>query len=95
MVLKPQTILNRLEALDAFRRPERFEKYLLACEADARGRTGLEEREYPQADFFRKALELANNIDIRTLTGQGLAGEKMAQAVRQQRLAALKNMKTH
>ena len=91
MELRPQTILKRLESLDAFRRPERFEKYLLACEADARGRTGLEEREYPQADYFRNALKLANNIDTRKLTGQGLEGEAMAQAVRQQRLAALEN----
>lgn len=95
MELKPRTILNRLETLDAFRRPDRFEKFLLACEADARGRTGLEEREYPQAGFFRNALELAKDVDTRALSGQGLAGEAMALAVRQQRLAALKKMKTH
>ena len=95
MELKPRTILNRLETIDAFRRPDRFEKFLLACEADARGRTGLEEREYPQAAFFRNALELAKNVDTHVLTGQGLAGEAMAQAIRQQRLSALKKMKAH
>lgn len=91
--LKPRTILKRLEALDAFRRPERFEKFLLACEADAHGRTGLEECEYPQAAYFRDALALTNNIDIQSLTSQGLEGEEMAQAVRQKRLAALGKLK--
>ena len=94
MELKPSTLLKKLESLDAFRRPERFEKFLLACEADARGRTGLENREYVQADYFRNALKLAKNIDIRPLKEQGLSGEAMAQAVRQKRLVALKNMNT-
>jgi len=92
MQLKPQTILKKLESLDAFRRPERFEKYLLACEADARGRTGLEDREYPQAHYFRNAFKLADDIDTRALTGKGLDGEAMAQAVRKERLAALENL---
>lgn len=51
--LRPQTLLKLLESLDAFRRPERVDKFLLACEADARGRTGLEEREYPQSAYFK------------------------------------------
>ena len=35
-------MLEFMERADAFRRPERFAQALLACEADARGRTGLE-----------------------------------------------------
>ena len=42
--LRPQTVLELLEKTDAFRRPERFAELMLACEADARGRAGLEER---------------------------------------------------
>jgi tRNA nucleotidyltransferase (CCA-adding enzyme) len=94
MELKPATLLKKLETLDVFRRPERFAKFLLACEADARGRTGFEDREYPQADYFRNALKLANNIDTRPLIEQGLSGEAMAQAVRKKRLIALKNKDT-
>ena len=41
---------------DALRRPERFEQFLLACESDARGRKGLEQRAYPQAEWLRAAL---------------------------------------
>jgi tRNA nucleotidyltransferase (CCA-adding enzyme) len=35
--LRDNTLLELLERLDAFRRPARFEQWVLACEADARG----------------------------------------------------------
>ena len=54
--LRPETILKVLERGDAFRRPDRFEQLLLTCEADARGRSGLENRSYEQANYFRGAL---------------------------------------
>jgi tRNA nucleotidyltransferase (CCA-adding enzyme) len=52
--LRATTVLEMLEACDALRRPERFAELLLACEADARGRTGLEQREYPQRDYLAR-----------------------------------------
>ena len=54
--LKPKTLLKVLLSLDSLRKPERFEYFLLACEADARGRTGFEQQAYPQASFLRGAL---------------------------------------
>jgi len=61
--LKPSTLLKLLETLDAIRRPERLDKFLLTCEADARGRTGLEERDYPQRQYLLRALQVATSID--------------------------------
>ena len=63
MELRPKTILKVLEKADAFRRPDRFERFLLTCEADARGRGGLEDRDYPQAEYFRGAFNAAASID--------------------------------
>jgi tRNA nucleotidyltransferase (CCA-adding enzyme) len=57
--LKAQTILEILERADAFRRPERFAQALLACEADSRGRTGLEHEAYPQRDYLQAARDAA------------------------------------
>ena len=51
--LKPKTILEFMERADAFRRPERFDQALLACEADSRGRAGLEAEPYPQRDYLQ------------------------------------------
>lgn len=62
--LKPATLLKLFEGLDAFRRPDRFEKFLLVCEADARGRTGFEERAYPQADYMRAAFAEISGISV-------------------------------
>lgn len=87
--LKPATVLKKLEQLDAFRRPERFEDFLLACLADVRGRTGFEQREYPQADFMRLALETAKNIDMQPIKEMELKGEAMARAIRKARTTAI------
>lgn len=61
--LKPTTLLRTLEALDALRRPQRFEQFLQVCEADFRGRLGFQEKSYPQADRFRLALQAARQVD--------------------------------
>jgi tRNA nucleotidyltransferase (CCA-adding enzyme) len=65
--LRPDTTLRLLEALDAFRRPEQMQQFLLVCEADARGRPGFEDMAYPQAERLRQALRAALSIDIKTL----------------------------
>jgi tRNA nucleotidyltransferase (CCA-adding enzyme) len=89
MELRPKTLLKVLQSVDAFRKPERFERFLLACEADARGRQGLEDRPYPQAERFRVAHRAAMGIEVRSLVKQGLQGKAFADAIRQLRLQAI------
>ena len=76
--LKPTTLLKLLESLDAIRRPERLQKFLLACEADARGRTGLEERDYPQGQYLLTVLDAATSIDIPALLARQPQGDPKA-----------------
>lgn len=76
--LKPATVLKLLESLDAFRRPERLDKFLLACEADARGRTGLETRDYPQNVYLKTLLLSASAIDSRAVLAASRAEPKAA-----------------
>jgi len=87
--MRAETILKKLESMDAFRKPERFNKFLICCEADARGRTGFENRTYPQADYFKNALNAANDINTDSLKQQGLRGKAMANAIRIERLNAI------
>ena len=87
--LRPQTLLNTLLGLDALRKPQRFEQFLLACEADARGRLGLENRDYPQADLLRRVHQAAAAVQARPLVQQGLSGLALAEALRRERLAAI------
>jgi len=84
--LKPGTIVEALEKLDAFRKPERFEKFLLASEADAHGRTGYENQYFEQSDFFRKAFRAANNVDVTALREQGFENLELANKIREERI---------
>ncbi len=92
--LKPATILKVLQSNDAFRRPERFEQFLLCCEADARGRTGFESRLYPQADFFRNALKAAQAVDITIIQQSGFSGKEFGDEVNRMRLQNLLQLKS-
>nr|WP_010133389.1 multifunctional CCA addition/repair protein [Microbulbifer agarilyticus] len=91
--LRPQTLLKLLRALDALRKPERFEQFLESCEADARGRLGLEDREYPQVDYLRAARAAAAQVDPQTLIAQGFAGAELGKALDQARVQALTQLK--
>ena len=61
--LRPATVLRLLTGLDAIRRPQRFERFLTACLADARGRTGFEHCEYPQNKYLERMLKAVNSVD--------------------------------
>jgi len=61
--LRPKTVVTILERCDVFRRPERFEELLGACEADYRGRLGFESRAFPQSQSWRHATAAARAVD--------------------------------
>jgi tRNA nucleotidyltransferase (CCA-adding enzyme) len=86
--LRDDTVVRVLEKTDAFRRPERFSQFLLACEADARGRTRFEHRDYPQAGWLREALASAAAIDSAAIAAQHEAGQ-IPDAIRRARIAAV------
>ena len=92
MEMRPSKLLETLERLDAFRRPQRFAHFLLACEADYRGRLGLEKRPYPQAALLRNALQAALQVDLTEPLSSGLKGAAFARALREKRLLAIKEL---
>ena len=92
--LRDTTVLEVLEAADAFRRPERFDKLLLACEADARGRgPELRAQSYPQAQSFRDCFRAAAAVKLDVDVMQQLAGPAIAQALRVARVAAIRDVR--
>ena len=92
--LKPETLLKLFKTFDIYRRPERFEQFLGACEADARGRTGLENEPYPQADYLRAAAQAARSANVEALMARGLEGAELGKALEQERKKALADFKT-
>jgi tRNA nucleotidyltransferase (CCA-adding enzyme) len=91
--MRADTIVKTLEACDALRRPERFADFLLACEADARGRTGLEAREYPQRAFFARARDAVAAVALSAAERTGLSGEQIGQELRRRRVAIVEALK--
>ncbi|MGN6829958.1 multifunctional CCA addition/repair protein [Paucibacter sp. M5-1] len=89
----PEARLRLLERCDAWRRPERFEQLLLACECDARGRLGLEDRPYPQRPLLQRDLQTLQALDLGAVSAAALAagktGPAIGRAVQAARLQAL------
>lgn len=91
--LKASTLLELLQSFDIYRRPQRFEEFIAACEMDARGRKGFEERSYPQADYLRGAAAAARAVAVQPLLEKGFKGPELGEAIKRERLRALKAYK--
>ena len=87
--LRPATVLELFERLDSFRRQDRLQRFLLACEADKRGRLGLADLPYPQAEFLHAAHAAARAIEAAPFVAQGIAGPKIGEAMRAARQRAI------
>ncbi len=90
--LTPKTIVKVLERTDSFRKKDRFEQFLIACEADFRGRTGFETRPYPQADIMRKAQAACETISIKEIISEGYHGKQVGEEIHRQRVSRVKHM---
>jgi tRNA nucleotidyltransferase (CCA-adding enzyme) len=87
--LRPNTVLELFEKLDAFRQPKRLPLFLLACAADKRGRLGMSETDYPQARYLTALFDKALEPKAQPLLDQGLSGTQLGAALRQARLEAV------
>lgn len=85
---RPGTVLGLLERCDGFRKRERFVELMDVCQADLRGRTGLEDVDYPQRKLLLDALDAARAAS-RPETTEGLDGPAIAALVKRQRLEAV------
>jgi tRNA nucleotidyltransferase (CCA-adding enzyme) len=85
-------VLRLLERCDALRRPQRFAQLLLACECDARGRTGFEQAPYPPRERLARALDVVRAVDTAAVAaspGAPPPGPALGAAIRAARERAL------
>ena len=87
--LRAETIIKLFQSADAWRRPERFTHLLQACACDARGRTGHEQDDYPQADYLLRLLAVARAVDAGKIAQQCPDSNSIAAAVQQARIGAI------
>ena len=94
LALQPTAQLRLLERCDALRRPARFADLLLACECDARGRLGLQQRDYPQRQRLLQALAFARGVDTAAVAQRfaalGQAVPQIGEAIHAARVEALR-----
>ena len=91
--LRSGTLLKLLLNLDALRRADRFEQFLLVCEADCHGRLGREYEPYPQADYLRAALHNLQQIDYGQIAQQRSPSENVAELIKREQLRVLSAFK--
>ncbi len=88
--LKASTLTDMLSALGAFKiSNSTLFDFVLACEADSKGRTGLENKPYPQANYLIKAAEASRDIDTSAILKGELQGPKIGEAIRRLRISAV------
>jgi tRNA nucleotidyltransferase (CCA-adding enzyme) len=90
--LRPATVVDTLEGMDAFRRPERVDLFITACEADFHGRPGSEDKPYPQAGLFRSAFAAARTVDTSSIAAAGGHGPDIGARIREARIDAVRQV---
>jgi len=88
--VKAKTLLKVLNLTDAYRRPERFAQFLLACTADSHGRPGYEDYDYQQAPFFALIRDKTANVDVQAIIKAGFENEQISNELHQRRLVIIK-----
>ena len=93
--LKPETIVNLLKGVGALKSRDRLEDFILCCEADARGRTGFEDREYPSSNYLRAAVDAISDISVADLVEAGIDGAEIGRQLHLRRTARMTELKQH
>lgn len=92
MQLRPDTIVRLFNSCDVWRKPERFLRILEACTSDARGRTGHEQDEYPQAAYLLGMLKAAQAVNAGEIAQQCEDKNLISDKVKQARVKAVEAM---
>ena len=87
--LRAATITDMLAALGAYKPVNKLSEFLLACEADAKGRTGFEHAPYPQAELLSEAAKAAASVDTSPILNGELKGAQIGEAIRRLRIKAV------
>ena len=90
--LRASTLTDVLGMLGAFKADNTLPEFLLACEADARGRTGFEHAPYPQAALIQRAAKAAASVDTSAIVTSELQGPQIGEAIRRLRIEAVEEV---
>jgi len=87
--LRDATVHELLQRCDAFRKPARIKRLALVCEADKRGRLGLQDQPYPQGAELQRLHAAALAVNARDIAREGMDGPQVGEALRNARIRAI------
>jgi tRNA nucleotidyltransferase (CCA-adding enzyme) len=87
--LKASTLHDLIARCDGFRKPERIAQLGLVCEADKRGRLGLENNPYPSRALLNQLHAAAMSVTFKDINSEGLQGPQISEALRRARIKAI------
>ena len=88
--VKAKTLLKVLNLTDAFRKPDRFQQFLLACIADSHGRPGFENYDYQQAPYLSSLRNKAATVDVQKIIKDGYENEQISVELHRRRITVIK-----
>ena len=87
--MKASTVQDLIARCDGFRKPERIDQLGLVCEADKRGRLGLQDSSYPSRALLNKLHAAAMSITFKDIDSTGLQGPQISEGMRRARITAI------
>ena len=93
--LRSETVITLFNRFDVWRKPQRFQEFLQVCLADTRGRTGFENKDYPQIDYINQLLQVANEVDVQQVIADGFEKQEIRNELTKRRILAVKQTKAN
>ena len=93
--LRAETVITLFNRFDVWRKPQRFQEFLQVCLADTRGRTGFENKDYPQINYLNQLLQAANEVDVQQVIADGFEKQEIRNELTKRRILAVKQTKAN
>lgn len=93
--LRAETVITLFNRFNVWRKPQRFQEFLQVCLADTRGRTGFENKDYPQIDYINQLLHAANEVDVQQVIADGFEKQEIRNELTKRRILAVKQTKAN
>ncbi|TPH25488.1 multifunctional CCA addition/repair protein [Haemophilus haemolyticus] len=93
--LRAETVITLFNRFDVWRKPQRFQEFLQVCLADTRGRSGFENKDYPQIDYINQLLHSANEVDVQQVIADGFEKQEIRNELMKRRILAVKQTKAN
>ncbi|MBT6692946.1 MAG: multifunctional CCA addition/repair protein [Porticoccaceae bacterium] len=93
--LQPDTLLSLLKTVGALKSSTKLEDFLTCCTADAKGRTGFENSDYPSTPYLRAATKALQGIDISDIVNSGISGAEIGEQLALRQTDILQQLKNN